>query len=152
MPSGRVSGWQLSTRAPRERSLLTADDCFAPPEYFDLAVTPENVTYCNSQADTFLQAAERISVDPAHCIGFEDGEFVLAALASAKMGAVDVWHLPGYPVGVSLKESAAFRRVNHLLLRGIGHEASPVERLKRPAVATAATEAREQADGRVSRV
>ena len=44
----------------------------------------------NGDARTFLAAAERIKVDPADCVAFEDGDAGLTSAREAGMRVVDI--------------------------------------------------------------
>ena len=57
---------------------------------FDAVVTAEDVAHGKPAPDIFLEAARRIGVDPAHCVGFEDAELGLTAVRAAGMLAIDV--------------------------------------------------------------
>jgi len=67
-------------------------------DFFDIVVTCDDVTHGKPHPETFLRVAELIQVKPEDCVGFEDAEMGMRAIASANfLGAVDVRKLPGYP-------------------------------------------------------
>jgi HAD superfamily hydrolase (TIGR01509 family) len=57
---------------------------------FQTIVASEDYTRSKPAPDAFLLAAERLGVDPADCLVFEDTEMGLAAAAAAGMKAVRV--------------------------------------------------------------
>jgi HAD superfamily hydrolase (TIGR01509 family) len=59
-------------------------------DWFDAIVCAEDTVRHKPAPDVFLEAARRIGVAPAHCVGFEDAELGLEALRRAGMLAVDV--------------------------------------------------------------
>lgn len=64
---------------------------------FDAMVVREDVEKGKPDPETFLKAAKKLGVDPAKCLGFEDGDFGLEALRRAGMVAVDIRKVEGYP-------------------------------------------------------
>jgi beta-phosphoglucomutase family hydrolase len=67
-------------------------------DFFDAVVTCDDVTHGKPHPETFLRAAELIEVEPQFCVGFEDADMGMQAIASANfLAAVDVRKLPGYP-------------------------------------------------------
>jgi beta-phosphoglucomutase family hydrolase len=59
-------------------------------DWFDAVVTSEDVTRQKPAPDIFLEAARRLGVPPANCLGYEDAELGLQAIHAAGMTAVDV--------------------------------------------------------------
>jgi len=57
---------------------------------FDAVVTSEDVEHPKPAPDTYLLAAERLGVDPARCVAFEDGEAGIDAARAAGMTTVDI--------------------------------------------------------------
>jgi beta-phosphoglucomutase-like phosphatase (HAD superfamily) len=57
---------------------------------FDAVIGADDVVHGKPAPDMFLLAAERIGVDPANCIVYEDGEPGIVAAHSAGMRVVDV--------------------------------------------------------------
>ena len=57
---------------------------------FDTIVTAEHTDKHKPNPDVFLEAAGRLSVAPANCIVFEDGELGIEAAKRANMDFVDV--------------------------------------------------------------
>jgi beta-phosphoglucomutase family hydrolase len=58
--------------------------------YFDAVVTSEDVVRQKPAPDIFLEAARRINVSPADCIGYEDTDLGMTAIRAAGMHAIDV--------------------------------------------------------------
>lgn len=65
---------------------------------FQAIVTAEDVVNGKPHPETFLTAAARLAVDPASCLGFEDGDKGIEALNAAAIPAVDVRLIQGYPL------------------------------------------------------
>ncbi|MBL9153249.1 MAG: HAD family phosphatase [Verrucomicrobiales bacterium] len=63
-------------------------------DYFEIIVTPADVKRGKPAPDMFLLAAERLGVDPADCLVFEDGQAGLQAAAAAGMASVFVPSAP----------------------------------------------------------
>ncbi len=59
-------------------------------EWFDAIVSSKDVGPPKPAPDVFLAAAERIAIDPAACVAFEDGDAGLEAARTAGMRAVDI--------------------------------------------------------------
>ena len=59
-------------------------------ELFDTIITPRDVKKGKPAPDMFMLAAERMGVDPAQCLVFEDGQSGLDAAKAAGMEAVFV--------------------------------------------------------------
>jgi beta-phosphoglucomutase-like phosphatase (HAD superfamily) len=59
-------------------------------EWFDAVVSAEDTARHKPEPDIFLEAARRLSVDPARCTVYEDTELGLEAGRRAGMRAVDV--------------------------------------------------------------
>jgi HAD superfamily hydrolase (TIGR01509 family) len=59
-------------------------------DWFDAVVSSHEVAHPKPAPDVFLLAAERIKVDPACCVAFEDGEAGLTAAREAGMRVVDI--------------------------------------------------------------
>lgn len=58
--------------------------------YFDVIVTADDVTCHKPNPDTFLKCAELLSVEPAKCQVFEDGDLGIEAAKKAGMMVTDV--------------------------------------------------------------
>ncbi|GIL69268.1 hypothetical protein Vretimale_12610 [Volvox reticuliferus] len=66
--------------------------------YFSAIVCGEDVSNGKPAPDAFLLAAQKLGVDPAGCVGYEDAALGMQAIRNAGyMLAIDVTHLPGYP-------------------------------------------------------
>jgi beta-phosphoglucomutase-like phosphatase (HAD superfamily) len=65
---------------------------------FDAFVTAEDVTRGKPHPETFLMAAQRMSVEPKRCVGLEDAELGIQALVAAGMRAVDIRRHKDYPL------------------------------------------------------
>ncbi len=63
-------------------------------DYFEIIVTPADVRRGKPAPDMFLLAAERMGVDPAACLVFEDGKAGLQAADAAGMASVFVPSAP----------------------------------------------------------
>lgn len=63
-------------------------------DYFEIIVTPADVRRGKPAPDMFLLAAERMGVDPADCLVFEDGKAGLQAADAAGMASVFVPSAP----------------------------------------------------------
>lgn len=59
-------------------------------EYFDCVVTGEEVRLKKPDPEIFLNAAERLAVDPAHCLVFEDAEAGIKAAKAADMKVIGI--------------------------------------------------------------
>jgi beta-phosphoglucomutase family hydrolase len=59
-------------------------------DWFDAVVSSQEVVHPKPAPDVFLLAAERISVPPAQCAAFEDGDAGLEAARAAGMRVVDI--------------------------------------------------------------
>ena len=59
-------------------------------EYFDAIIGCDQVKNGKPKGDTFLLAAQKMNVDPKHCIVFEDAEFGFMAAQDANMDVIDV--------------------------------------------------------------
>lgn len=59
-------------------------------DWFDSVVSSQEVVHPKPAPDVFLLAAERIKIDPAHCVAFEDGDAGLTAARVAGMQVVDI--------------------------------------------------------------
>ena len=59
-------------------------------KYFDVVVCSDHVENHKPFPDTFLKCAELISVSPADCVVFEDGDLGIEAAKRAGMQWVDV--------------------------------------------------------------
>ncbi|MEX0775029.1 MAG: HAD-IA family hydrolase [Phycisphaeraceae bacterium] len=64
-------------------------------DWFDALVSAEDVEHHKPAPDTYLLAAQRLHVHPAHCCAFEDTDLGLAAARAAGMTAVDIRRLLG---------------------------------------------------------
>jgi len=58
--------------------------------FFQTLVTADDVKHGKPAPDIFLEAARRLGVPPALCIGFEDAELGLQAIRSAGMVGIDI--------------------------------------------------------------
>ncbi len=83
IPTGVVSG---SAREAVERSLAVAGLL----EWIDTIVAAEDVVRGKPDPECFLLAAERLGVDPARCLVFEDGRSGIQAAESCGMSVVFV--------------------------------------------------------------
>ncbi len=63
-------------------------------DYFEIIVTPADVKRGKPAPDMFLLAAERMGVDPADCLVFEDGKAGIQAADAAGMASVFVPSAP----------------------------------------------------------
>ncbi len=63
--------------------------------YFQVVVTGEEVQHGKPASDLFLLAAERLSVEPAACLVFEDTDAGVAAAKAANMVVADVRKMAG---------------------------------------------------------
>jgi HAD superfamily hydrolase (TIGR01509 family) len=59
-------------------------------DWFDAVVSSHEAGRPKPAPDVFLVAADRINVDPTHCVAFEDGEAGLTAAREAGMRVVDI--------------------------------------------------------------
>jgi HAD superfamily hydrolase (TIGR01509 family) len=59
-------------------------------DLFDIIITPEDVTRGKPDPEMFLLAAERMRVNPAECLVFEDAELGIEAARRAGMASVRV--------------------------------------------------------------
>ena len=75
-----------STPASAEASL----QAIGVLDWFDAVVSSHEVVHPKPAPDVFLLAAERISIPPAQCVAFEDGEAGLASAREAGMHVVDI--------------------------------------------------------------
>lgn len=57
---------------------------------FDAVVTRDDVRYGKPAPDVYVLAAERLEVDPAHCVAYEDSDEGAAAALAAGMRVIDV--------------------------------------------------------------
>lgn len=64
-------------------------------ELFAVIIGADQVSHPKPAPDTFALAAERLGVNPAHCVVFEDGEPGMIAARAAGMAVVDVRPLIG---------------------------------------------------------
>ncbi|MGW4378786.1 HAD family hydrolase [Kitasatospora sp. NPDC004531] len=64
-------------------------------ELFGCTVTRDDVAEGKPSPEIFLLAAERLGVDPAHCLVLDDADTGLLAAARAGMAAVDVRTITG---------------------------------------------------------
>jgi len=64
-------------------------------QLFDAVVTSEMVKRQKPAPDIFLEAAQRIGVEPKFCRAYEDTDLGMTAIRSAGMEAVDVRELRG---------------------------------------------------------
>jgi beta-phosphoglucomutase len=79
----------VGSSAPRANLELVLD-CTNLRDYFDAYVTGEDVTRGKPAPDTFLKAAERLSLDAGHCIVVEDAVQGVEAGRAAGMAVVAV--------------------------------------------------------------
>ena len=61
---------------------------------FEAVVTSEDVERQKPAPDIFLEAARRLGVPPRECVGYEDTDLGMQAIADAGMRAIDVRNLP----------------------------------------------------------
>ncbi|CAD7945291.1 unnamed protein product [Amoebophrya sp. A25] len=67
-------------------------------DLFETIVTREDVVHGKPAPDLFLEAANRLNVDPKRCRGYEDADLGLESLRRAEfVQAVDVRLMKGYP-------------------------------------------------------
>lgn len=59
-------------------------------DWFEVVITADDVVNFKPSPDTYLQCAEGLGIDPAHCLVFEDADFGLRAGIAAGMRVVDV--------------------------------------------------------------
>ena len=59
-------------------------------DWFETVITPVDVARGKPAPDMFLLAAERMGVDPAKCLVFEDGQLGIEAAKAAGMAWVYV--------------------------------------------------------------
>jgi HAD superfamily hydrolase (TIGR01509 family) len=93
---------QLHQRGERISVATGSDISIVDPElrhvglrdYFEIIVTPSDVRRGKPAPDMFLLAAERMGVDPAGCLVFEDGKAGLQAADAAGMSSVFVPSAP----------------------------------------------------------
>lgn len=71
---------------------------------FRSIVTREDIFQGKPDPEIFLTVAEKINIDPAQCIGLEDGDKGLQALDAAGMGKLDARLLEGYPLPKPLQK------------------------------------------------
>jgi HAD superfamily hydrolase (TIGR01509 family) len=83
MPIAVASGSEEAT----VRGVLQANDL---ERLFEVIITPKLVEKGKPAPDMFLLAAERLGLDPADCLVFEDGESGMQAARAAGMSAVFV--------------------------------------------------------------
>lgn len=65
---------------------------------FNAVVTADDVMRGKPDPETFLEAAQRLQVEPKDCVGLEDGDKGLEALDAAGMTKIDVRRLEQYPL------------------------------------------------------
>lgn len=70
---------------------------------FAAVVTSEDVVRGKPHPETFITAAARLGVSPAHCLGLEDADKGLQALRAAGMMLMDVRRVVGYPLPACLR-------------------------------------------------
>ena len=59
-------------------------------DWFEAVVTADDVTHGKPHPETYARAAERLGVEPARCVAFEDADPGLESATAAGMTAVDV--------------------------------------------------------------
>ncbi len=70
--------------------------------HFELLVTGNDVERSKPEPDIYLLAAERLGVDPSHCLAFEDAP---AGIESAKRAGMTVWAVrTDYTRGLALPD------------------------------------------------
>lgn len=87
----------IASGGERHDVVMSLDVSGVGTDVFGAMVTAENVKKGKPDPETFLLAAEKLGIDPAKCLGLEDGASGLVALKSAGMVAVDVRLIEGYP-------------------------------------------------------
>lgn len=59
-------------------------------DWFDLVISADDVTFPKPHPEVYLKGAEYVSVDPKHCLVFEDGDKGIESAIAAGMQWVDV--------------------------------------------------------------
>jgi beta-phosphoglucomutase family hydrolase len=98
-----MQGLMELLKTARQNGLKLAIATSAPPEnvsfvlgslglqnFFDAIVNGEEITRSKPEPEIFLKAAERIAIDPAHCLVFEDARYGVEAARRAGMRAIVV--------------------------------------------------------------
>lgn len=79
----------IGSSAPRE-NLSFVMERFALQDYFDACVTGEDVSNSKPAPDTFLKAAEKLSLPPSRCVVVEDSIQGIEAGKSAGMAVIAI--------------------------------------------------------------
>lgn len=74
--------------------------------FFEVVICADDVTQPKPHPETFLVAAERLGIDPAHCLAFEDTEVGMRAARDAGMDVIDVNDLRRDEVGAPRAEGS----------------------------------------------
>lgn len=77
---------------------------------FAAIVCGDDIERGKPEPDIYLEAARKLGVEPAACVGFEDSEAGIRAIARAGMTGILVPHWPATPLAIS----TAFRVVQNL--------------------------------------
>lgn len=77
------------TGATREIALLNLKAANLE-DFFQTVITCEDVSFPKPHPETFLKAARALSIPPANCQVFEDGDYGLQAAKTAGMMATDI--------------------------------------------------------------
>jgi sugar-phosphatase len=97
LPAGRIA-IATSCQAPLARARLAAAGLPVPGVF----VTSDQVTRGKPAPDPYLLAAERLGVDPATCLVFEDAP---AGIASARAAGMTVWAVTTTHAVAQLREA-----------------------------------------------
>lgn len=85
------AGAPVSVASGSDRSLVESSLEFTGlRHFFDIIITPADVARGKPAPDMFLLAAERMGVEPARCLVFEDGQAGITAAVAAGMQCVFV--------------------------------------------------------------
>jgi HAD superfamily hydrolase (TIGR01509 family) len=82
----RARGKKLAVASgSQKRAVLAALEQVKVRDWFEVIITPEDVSHGKPSPESFLLAAERIGVSPAECLVIEDGEMGFEAARRAGM-------------------------------------------------------------------
>lgn len=102
----RARGKRLAVASgSQRRAVLAALEHVKIRDWFEVIITPEDVTHGKPSPESFLLAAERLEVPPAECLVIEDGEMGFEAARRAGMDYSVV--LPEAPLGLSVEVPGA---------------------------------------------